>query len=171
MNNLNNNLAIKSALDRMVDVYQKKPQTARSTSAITGLVEDGLACTISDGNLTVVADLPGAMGGNDSGPTPGFYARAGIAGCVSMGIKMMGAHAGHDFRSVKVTVETDFDDRAMFGLCDDTAAPIETRVGIEVDSDLDEAELKAFVEDVLEHDTWFLGLRDRQLVKTQINGF
>ena len=170
MNNLNNNLAIKSALDRMVDVYQKKPYIAQSTSAITGVVEDGLACRITDGNLTVTADLPEVMGGNDTGPTPGFYARAGLAGCVSMGIKMMGARAGHNFRSVRVHVENDFDDRAIYGLCDTTAAPVETRVGIEIDSDLDDSELRAFVEDVLEHDTWFVALRDSQSVKTQING-
>ena len=51
---------------------------------------------------------------------------------------------------------------------DNSAAPIETRVSIEVDCDLDESVLEAFVEDVLEHDTYYLALRDAQTVRTRI---
>lgn len=170
MNSPNSNLAIKSALDRMVDIYKLKPRVARSTSSVTGVVKDGLSCSITEGDYRVVADMPEVMGGKDSGPRPGFFARAGIVSCVSIGIKMFGARAGHDFRSIRVNVETDFDDRALYGLCDSSAAPIETRLTIEVDSDLEDEALRAFIEDVLEHDTWFLALRDNQSVKTQITG-
>ena len=81
---------------------------------------------------------------------------------------MLAARAGHDFRRVRVRVENDFDDRATFGFGENTAAPIETRVSIEVDCDLDEGELEEFVEDVLEHDTFYLALRDAQTVRTRI---
>ena len=170
MNNLNSNLTIKTALDRMVDIYKQRPKVAQSTSSIKAMVEDGLTCRITDGSHEVIADLPEVMGGNDAGPTPGYFARAGIAGCISIGIKMMAARAGHDFRSIRVGVETDFDDRATYGLCAGPAAPIDTRVKIEVESDLGEDELRAFIEDVLEHDAWFLALRDNQSVNTHITG-
>ena len=169
MNNPDRNLAIKEAVDRLVEVYRRRPSFALSTAGVTGVVEDGLACTLSDGQHTIVTDLPEEMGGDDTGPTPGFFARAGIAGCVSMGIKMLAARAGHSFRKVSVTVETDFDDRSTYGLCAGSAAPLETRVTIEVDCDLSQEEASAFILDVLEHDTWFLGLRDAQQVKTTIN--
>lgn len=169
MNKLDKNHVIKEALDRLVDVYEKRPSFAQATIGLTGTVEDGLVCTLSDGEHTMIADLPQEMGGEDTGPSPGFYARAGIAGCVSMGVKMLAAQAGHDFRKVTVNVEMDFDDRATYGLCTGTAAPLETRVTIDVDCDLSKEEASAFVLDVLEHDTWFLGLRDAQPVKTIVN--
>jgi len=169
MDAMDRDLAIKTAMDRMEDVYKKRPSVAQSTSSVTGTIDEGLTCSITDGHHTVVSDLPVVMGGNDAGPTPGYYARAGIAGCVGIGIKMNAARAGHDFRSVRVIVETDFDDRAAYKLCDETAAPIETRLKIEIDSDLEEDELAALVEDVLEHDTWFLALRDAQFVRTSIS--
>ena len=168
MNNIEFNQKIKSAVDRMVDVYRKRPSAALSTASLTGEVGDGVACRITDGTHSLVADMPQVMGGDDAGPTPGFYARAGIVGCVSMGIKMLAVRAGHDFRRVRVRIENDFDDCATYGFGDNTAAPVETRVSIEVDCDLDENELEAFIEDVLEHDTWFLALRDAQSVKTRI---
>ena len=168
MHQPNRNEIIKTALDRLVEVYQQRPSFAESTSGVTATVEDGLVCKISDGQHSVVADMPPPMGGDDAGPTPGFYARAGIAGCVSMGIKMMAARAGHDFRKVTVNVETDFDDRRTYGLCAGSAAPVETRVKIEVACDLPEDEASAFIRHVLEHDTWFLGLRDAQAVATTI---
>ena len=168
MNGPSSNITIKSALDRMVDLYRRKPGVAQSTSRITARVEEGPACRITDGIHEVVADLPEVMGGNDSGPTPGYFARAGIAGYISSGIKMMAARAGHDFSSIEVHIENDFDDRATYGLCDGTAAPIETRVTIKIDSDLDQDSLRAFIEDALERDTWFLALRENQSVKTKI---
>jgi hypothetical protein len=81
---------------------------------------------------------------------------------------MMAARAGHDFRKVSVNVEMDFDDRRVYGLCAGSAAPLQTRVNIDVECDLSEDEASAFIRDVLEHDAWFLGLRDAQSVKTII---
>lgn len=78
----------------------------------------------------------------------------------------MAAHAGHDFRKVNVNVETDFDDRRTYGLCAGSAAPIETRINIDIECDLPQEEASAFIRNVLEHDTWFLGLRDAQSVVT-----
>ena len=169
MNNTDSNTLIKAALDRLVDVYQKRPDFARSTAAISGTVEDGLTCTISDGSHEVIADMPEAMGGVGAGPTPGFYARAGIAGCISIGIKMQAARAGYEFRSVRVGVETDFDDLAFYKLGGSSAAPLESRLTIEVDCDLDAEQLESFIADVLERDSWFLALRDAQSVKTCIS--
>jgi uncharacterized OsmC-like protein len=168
MNSPDRNHTIKVALDRLVDAYKQRPSFAESTASVTARVEDGLTCTISDDHHTVISDLPEIMGGENAGPTPGFYARAGIAGCVSIGIKMMAARAGHDFRKVSVDVEMDFDDRPVYGLCAGSAAPLETRVKVDVECDLLEDDASAFILDVLEHDTFFLGLRDAQSVKTII---
>ena len=169
MNGTNSNNLIKSALDRLVNVYRKRPDFARSTEVITGTVNGGLACTISDGSHEVRADMPQTMGGTGTGPSPGYYARAGIAGCISIGIKMQAARAGYDFRSIQVDVETDFDDRAFYDLADCSAAPLETRLTIVVECDLEAGQLETFIAGVLERDTWYLALRDAQSVKTRIS--
>jgi uncharacterized OsmC-like protein len=165
---MDQNLIIKSALDRMFDIYQKRPKAALSTESTRGVIGDGLKCSIQEGDNTFVADLPKAMGGEDAGPTPGYYARAGIIGCVAIGIKMAAARACYDFRRVDVRLECDFDDRAFYRLCDQTAAPIETRITIAIDCDLSEMALTEFVAEALSRDTWFLALRDAQTVKTSV---
>ncbi len=165
MNHHSGNKKLKETLDRVADVYRKKPSTALSTSRVVGRIEGGTVCRITDGVHDIVADMPEAAGGEDAGPTPGYFARAGLAGCVAIGIKMEAARSGILFKSINVQVETDFDDRAFYGLGDRPAAPLETRLVIEIDSDLDEEKLSGFVNDVLERDTWFLALRDAQTVK------
>lgn len=168
MNHQAGNNTIKAALDRLADVYRKKPSTALSTCSVVGTIEKGTLCRVTDGVHEIVTDLPKPMGGGDAGPTPGYFARAGLAGCVAIGIKMQAARAGYLFRSINVQVETDFDDRAFYGLGDKPAAPLETRLAIEIDSDLDEETLSEFVNDVLDRDTWFVALRDAQAVKASI---
>ena len=168
MNQQTSNNAIKAALSRLAEVYRKKPSTALSTSSVVGTIEKGTLCRITDGAHNVVTDLPEPMGGEDAGPSPGFFARAGLAGCVAIGIKMEAARAGYEFRSINVQVETDFDDRAFYGLGDKPAAPLETRLTIKIDSDLDEDTLSVFVNDVLDCDTWYVALRDAQRIKASI---
>jgi uncharacterized OsmC-like protein len=163
------NQKVKSALDRLVDIYKRRPSTALTSPSITSVLEDGAECKISDGVHEVIADLPKEMGGNGNTPSPGFYARAGIAACVSMGIKMLSLRAGYEFRTIKVQVETDFDDRGIYSLADCKVSPLETRVNIQVDCDLDDAELNEFIQHVLDHDTWFVALRDSQSVKATIS--
>ena len=168
MNHQTGNNALKAALARLAEVYRKKPSAALSTCSVVGTIEKGTLCRITDGTHNVVTDLPEPMGGEDAGPSPGFFARAGLAGCVAIGIKMQAARAGYELRSINVQVETDFDDRAFYGLGDKPAAPLETRLAIKIDSDLDEDTLSAFVNDVLDRDTWFVALRDAQRVKASI---
>jgi uncharacterized OsmC-like protein len=168
VNHQTGNNTIKAALDRLAGVYRKKPATALSTCSVAGIIEKGMLCRITDGAHDVVTDLPEPMGGEDAGPTPGFFVRAGLAGCVAIGIKMEAARAGYEFKSINVQVETDHDDRAFYGLGDKSAAPLETRLAIKIDSDLDEDTLSVFVNDVLDRDTWFVALRDAQRVKASI---
>jgi len=168
VNHQSGNTKIKTALDRLVDVYRKKPSTALSSPSVVGTIEEGSLCRITDGVHEVITDLPETMGGEDAGPSPGYFARAGLAGCVAIGIKMQAARAGLLFRCISVQVETDFDDRAFYGFGDKTPAPVETRFVIEIDCDLDEEALSEFVNDVLDHDTWYVALRDAQTVKASI---
>jgi uncharacterized OsmC-like protein len=152
----------------VIERLQASPDAARSTITSRGRVEEGIACTVTQGRFSAVMDLGPAMGGDAAGPSPGFFARAGVVGCVAISTKMTAAREGLTLRSVDVEVETDFDDLALFGLGGPTAAPTETRVTVTIDSDENPAALSDLVGRVLEMDPWFLALRDRQRVRSEV---
>jgi len=156
---------IRDAQNRVKDVFKKRQQKALSTNHATAVIKDGLTCTFTQGDLSAVMDMPEIMGGDAAGPTPGFFARAGIAGCVSMGIKQTAVMAGIVFDTVTVDIETDFDDGAAMGLGEASAAPLETRLAIRINTNLPEPEVSALIEKALGMDPWFLALRDVQNVK------
>lgn len=159
---------IREAQNRIIDVFKKRPQTALSTNHATAVVEDGLMCTFTQGEHSAIMDMPTIMGGDDAGPTPGFFGRAGIAGCVSIGIKYAAVMAGMVFDKVTVDIETDFNDAASMGLGEANAAPLETRLTIRIETTVAEPEVTALVNKLLEMDPWFLALRDPQCVKSQL---
>lgn len=165
---MDNDTNTRDALNRVIEIFKKRPQKALSTNHASAVVEDGLKCIFTQGDQSAAMDMPKIMGGDDAGPTPGFFARAGIAGCVSMGIKQAAILAGLAFDKVTVDIETDFDDGASLGLGTTSAAPLETRLAIRIETDVPEAEVSALIDKVLGMDPWFLALRDAQSVKTQI---
>ena len=56
----------------------------------------------------------------------------------------------------------DFDDSAMFGIGENTAAPLNTRLLIKIVSEEGQEKLQNLVDRVLEMDPYFLALRDSQ---------
>lgn len=165
MTRTDHNTVIREAQKRVIARMEADPEAARSTITTTGRITDGLTCHIEQGRFSAVADLGRGMGGGAEGPSPGFYARAGIAGCVGMGVKMLAAREGLAFDEMTVTVETDFDDAALFGIGTSSAAPLVTRIGIEIVSDAAEEAVTDVVTRALEMDPWFLALRDAQVVQ------
>ncbi len=109
------------------------------------------------------------MGGGAAGPSPGFFARAAIVGCVAIAVKMLAARRGVAFRTVDVSVEMDSDDAALFGMGTGRAAPLETRIGIDITTDANDSIVRDIVDQALEMDPWFLALRDPQSVVTAIS--
>lgn len=156
---------IREAQSAVIDRMCADLDAACSTLVTTGRIEEGLSCRITQGRCQAVADLGRGMGGDATGPSPGFFARAGIVGCVGIGVKMMAAREGLVFRSMEVTVECDFDDAALMELSPRSAAPLASRIRIEIDTDEDPAAVDALVERALAVDPWFLALRDAQVVR------
>ena len=71
--------------------------------------------------------------------------------------------------SLSVDIEMDFAEGASLGFGEDSAAPLETRLFIRIDTDSLESEVVALVDRALEKDTFFLALRDAQSVKTDVS--
>ena len=145
------------------------PGKARSTIRTTGTVGEGLTCEVTQGKFAAVMDMSAGMGGDCTGPAPGFFARAAVAGCVGIAVKMLAAREGVPFVRVDVAVETDFDDAALFGIGPGSAAPTETRVSVEIVTDAERAVIDDIVARALAMDPWFLALREPQRVATSVS--
>jgi hypothetical protein len=159
---------IRAAQERVIQVFRKKPAMALSSTRASGHVGEGLACTVRQGDHEAVLDMSKTLGGDERGPTPGFYIRAGLVGCIAIGIKLAAAREGIGLDGIDVDVEMDFDDGAMFGLGSNTAAPLESRVVIALATAAPWDQVTAMVERALAADPFFLALRDAQKVVTRV---
>lgn len=155
---------IQESQKNVIERLSANPEKAVTTLAMSGSVEDGLACSVTQGSHSAVMDMGIAMGGEARGPSPGFFARAGIVGCVAIATKMTAAREGLELRSVHVDLEMDSDNLAVFGLGGKKAAPLKTRISIQIDTDEPADAVSGLVERVLDADPWYLALRDPQAV-------
>jgi len=160
---------IQEAQRRVIDRIRADPARARSTITTTGRVCDGLVCEVRQGKFHTVMDLGRGMGGDASAPSPGFFARAAIAGCVAISIKLLAARESLHFKAVDVDVETDFDDAALYGMGSGNAGPHETRLTIAVKTNEPEARVSEVVDRAIEAAPWFLALRAPQAVTRQVS--
>lgn len=151
-----------------MSVFRRRPAAAVSKNSAKATLAEGLLCTVCEGDMKVVLDMPIPLGGTGRAPTPGFHARAAISGCVAIGIKMTAIRLGIELKEVNVSVEMEFDDSALFGMGDATAAPLKTNIGILLRSDADPGRLNQLVDVALAADPYFLALRDPQVVLTQV---
>jgi uncharacterized OsmC-like protein len=109
---------IADALDRLSNAIEADPARARAkhSSATANLVE-GLKCLVSgpSGEL-IETDMPRAMGGSASHPSPGWYFRASLAACCATVIAQQAARRGIGLTELEVTVESSGDNRGLLGL-------------------------------------------------------
>jgi uncharacterized OsmC-like protein len=115
---------------------EEHPTAARSPdSAAAAVVDGGLRCRIEapDGSV-LFTDMPTALGGEASAPTPGWLARAARASCLATMIALRAAELGLELEGVRVLAESESDLRGMLGLEDDVPpGPVETRLRVEVE--------------------------------------
>ena len=142
------------ALERLAGVFNKRPATAFDTTKSRAILEKGFQVNITEGDNTAVMDMGEVMGGNGAGPSPGFFGRAGLIGCVAMGIKIAAATARVPLDKVTVDVEMDWDSRGMFGTVNAPPDPVSTRLIISVQSPASKAIVQQIIEEGLRNDTW-----------------
>jgi uncharacterized OsmC-like protein len=159
---------IRAAQERIIAIYQKRPDAAFSSIRANGHLGEGLTCRVRQGDHEAVMDMSKGIGGDGSAPTPGFFIRAGLAGCVAIGIKFAATREGIAIDAIDVDVEMDFDDSAMLGVGSNSAAPLETRFTIALTSPAPWEQVTAMVDRALAADPFFVALRDAQNVKTRV---
>ncbi|HVY87472.1 MAG TPA: OsmC family protein [Hyphomonadaceae bacterium] len=149
---LPSDMQIRTALDRAASMITDKPSIGQRVYSSLAIVEDGLACRVTEKNHDLVADLPRSMGGSDAGPSPSVLLRAALSSCIAMGVKMWAARKGVAIQRVEVNVQTDVDARGQFGVADAIAAGFEdVRVSIRLQSDADAKALQEIVDTSLRY--------------------
>lgn len=153
----------------MLKVFEKKPETAKSSNHTVARITKGLTCTVTEGNHQFVADMPDIMGGDGAGPSPGVFGRTAVASCVAMGVKMTAVRAGLSIDSIGVELEMDWDDVGMFGADLAYAGPIASRLHINIVSNSPADEITSMVDGALAADPWYRALKDAQNVIADVS--
>jgi uncharacterized OsmC-like protein len=126
---------IQGSIESVIGYLQVYPGKARSEDkGATAVVEDGLRCRAEgpDGAV-LVSDMPKAIGGGGSAPTPGWLLRAALANCDATVIAMRAAQLGITLTTLKVTVDSESDDRGLLGMGDEIPpGPLHVRTKITI---------------------------------------
>ena len=166
---LSRDLEIRNAQERAISVFRRKPESAFSTNKASGQLRQGLVCQITSPGPEVTMDMPKALGGEGSAPSPGHFIRAGLIGCVAIGIKLTAAREGIEVSEIDVDVEMDFDDGALLEVGTNSAAPLETRLIVAIKSPAPWTDVVAMVNRALAADPYYLAFKDRQNIKAEVS--
>lgn len=126
---------IQNSVNDVIAYLKENPQDALSTSPpVTAVMEEGLRCRATGENgQTIVTDMPQAVGGDGSAPSPGWLGRAALATCDATRIALRAAELGIALDVLEVIMDSVDDDRGLFGLDKSVRAgslSIRTRVTI-----------------------------------------
>lgn len=154
---------------RAIGIYEKRPESALVINRGTAEVRDGLTCTFQQNGHRIALDMPAAIGGSEEGPSPGFFGRAAICGCLAIGIKMTAAREDLQLNRVLVEIEQDFDNRGILAINGASPVPNDTRITVEIESREEHRTVRDMVARALASDPWFLAFRDAQPVSTAVS--
>lgn len=124
---------VQRSLAQVAGHFAEHPQAAlsRDTPAVA-VLEGGLRCRATGpAGASVVSDMPAAVGGDGSAPSPGWLLRAALANCDATVIAMRAAQMGIALDRLEVTVGSDSDDRGLLGLAESSpAGPLAMQVQV-----------------------------------------
>ena len=125
--------AIRDAIEGASAYLREHPDEARYTDSLaTARVVDGLTVRVEGpGGESLETDMPGAVGGSGSAPSPGWYFRAAMAACVASLATMRAAQLGIAGFRCEVDVDSESDDRGILGLDPSVpGGPLSVRIGL-----------------------------------------
>lgn len=126
---------IKGALDAAVAYLSEHPDEARYTdSEAVATLEEGLRVRVEGpGGESLITDMPQSVGGGNAGPSPGWLIRAALAACEATLIAMQAARDGVSLEALRVSVDSESDDRGILGMDPKVpAGPLSMRVRVAV---------------------------------------
>lgn len=154
---------IADSIRRLEDAVERRPGFGAVTSRSRTTLGDELRCVSTDGDWTIDTDLPVALGGTATAPSPSVLLRAALGACMAMSYRLRAERAGIGPIDVTVTVEADSE---LAGMLHPTAAippgftGVRYLVDVECDAPpddvrriLDEGDLLSPVLDAIRHPT------------------
>lgn len=125
---------IAEAIARLTSYFDANPDKAYGSGTDATATIDGLRATVTNPDGTVVAtDMPAALGGEASAPSPGWLLRAALATCDATVIATRAATEGVALDTLEVTVAFDFDDRGLLGSAEGIpAGPLSSTVSVRI---------------------------------------
>jgi uncharacterized OsmC-like protein len=146
--------AIRTAIEGATAYLTDHPDEARYTDSLaTATLGEGLRVRVDGptGEL-LETDMPGAVGGAGSAPSPGWYLRASVAACVASLARMRAAQLGLAGFRGSVEVDSESDDRGILGLDEGVpAGPLSMRIRFRVEADAAPDQLRAVAEWAVDH--------------------
>lgn len=119
------------------------------TVIVTGDLGAGMAISMQCGNHTIMMDQPKNAGGTDKGPTPPELLLASLAGCVGSIARIVAHQQKLTIRGMTFKAEGDFNPDKLLGKAtDDRAGFQQIRMQVSIDSDLNQEQQHAFLEEV-----------------------
>lgn len=126
---------VRQSLQGVIEYYTQNPDHALSQDKeAIAVIEDGLRARAAgpDGQ-TLVCDMPTALGGGATAPSPGWMMRAALANCEAVMIALRAAQLGVELTTLEVRVDSLSDDRGMLGMDDSKpAGPLSMKVGVRI---------------------------------------
>jgi uncharacterized OsmC-like protein len=166
------NLRARESLERLHRVFLERPAAAKkSNPPASATWQNGLRCEVTGPHgERVVTDMPPAMGGDASGPNPGWLLRASMASCTATAIAMRAARLGISLSSLKVTVHSETDARGMVGIDGVSTALSGLRMSIEIGADnVPDQQLRDLAETGELQSTVNCTLRERPPLKVEVS--
>lgn len=139
---------IAAAQARLHSALARHDGFGHSTATSVTVLGDRMATSTSDGPSTVECDLPPALGGDGTAPTPSTLVRAALGACLAMRYRLLAAERGVELTSLQVTVETDSELRGMLEL--DASVPAgftAIRYHVDIESPADRGAVEQLVAD------------------------
>lgn len=166
---MDKNAHAREAQLRAISIYEKHPEQAQVVNRGSAEVRNGLHCLYGQDGHRVSLDMPVAIGGSDEGPSPGYFGRAAICGCLAIGIKMAAVRESLHLESVRVGIEQDWDNRGILAMDGASPVPSDSRIAIEIETAEAEDKVDEMVARALSADPWFLSFKDAQPLHTTVS--
>ena len=97
-------------------LWRAQPEKAKGRLAVTAGL-DGAAAAFAAGSFSWRADLPSALGGGDSAPSPTALMLSALAGCAVLFLRdILAPQLGVALRSVEAIASCESDDRGLLGI-------------------------------------------------------
>jgi len=138
---------LKDLFDRQRRAMLRRPSFGRASGQARVRMIGELACSVEQGELRTVVDLPIEEGGGAGGPPPDQLVRAGLGGSLAIGYRLWGARLGVELEAIEIDVVCESDTRGQLGIAEGVPAGWQRiLIDVRIRSGASEAEVRRVVE-------------------------